>query len=187
VLASEWHCPADAVAMRTAKTLAESYGMTSAAALTRVVGHVVLAVIATAEADRTKDAAIAFVDLIHAATGKRALMACSGREPIDAVEDYVIERVTTINVSFVICTVRAAAARNRLVGFTEPFMPAPNSTEYAVIMAPYVEAIKASGRTDAMVQPSTDAFREWLKPRLDDGSYFGWIAQLDGPRWRPWA
>jgi len=42
------------------------------------------------------------------------------------------------------------------------------------------EMFKASGRTDAMVQPSTDAFREWLKPRLDDGSYFGWIARLDG-------
>ena len=42
------------------------------------------------------------------------------------------------------------------------------------------EMFKASGRTDAMVQPSTDAFRDWLKPRLDDRSYFGWIAQLDG-------
>src|SRR4051794_29435394 len=41
------------------------------------------------------------------------------------------------------------------------------------------EMFKASGRTDAIVQPSTDAFRDWLKPRLDDGSYFGWIAQLD--------
>ena len=42
------------------------------------------------------------------------------------------------------------------------------------------EMFKASARTDAMVQPSTDAFREWLKPRLDDGVYFGWIACLDG-------
>ena len=41
------------------------------------------------------------------------------------------------------------------------------------------EMFKASGRTDAIVQPSTDAFRDWLKPRLGDGSYFGWIAQLD--------
>ena len=41
------------------------------------------------------------------------------------------------------------------------------------------EMFKASGRTDAIVQPSTDAFRDWLKPRLDDESYFGWIAQLD--------
>lgn len=41
------------------------------------------------------------------------------------------------------------------------------------------EMFKASGRSDAIVQPSTDAFRVWLKPRLDDGSYFGWIAQLD--------
>jgi hypothetical protein len=42
------------------------------------------------------------------------------------------------------------------------------------------EMFKASGRTDAMVQPSTNAFKAWLKPRLDDGSYFGWIAQVDG-------
>lgn len=41
------------------------------------------------------------------------------------------------------------------------------------------EMFKASGRTDAMVEPSTSAFREWLKPHLRDGSYFGWIAQLD--------
>lgn len=42
------------------------------------------------------------------------------------------------------------------------------------------EMFKASGRTDAMVQASTDAFREWLKPRLDDGSYFGWLVVVDG-------
>ena len=41
------------------------------------------------------------------------------------------------------------------------------------------EMFKASGRTDAIVQPSTSAFRDWLKPRLDDESYFGWIARLD--------
>jgi GNAT superfamily N-acetyltransferase len=42
------------------------------------------------------------------------------------------------------------------------------------------EMFKASGRTDAIVQPSTNAFRDWLKPRLDDGSYFGWFALVDG-------
>ena len=42
------------------------------------------------------------------------------------------------------------------------------------------EMFKASGRTDAMVQPSTDAFKYWLKPRLHDGSYFGWMARVDG-------
>lgn len=42
------------------------------------------------------------------------------------------------------------------------------------------EMFKASGRTDVMVQPSTNAFKAWLKPRLDDGSYFGWIAQVEG-------
>ena len=42
------------------------------------------------------------------------------------------------------------------------------------------EMFKASGRTDAIVQPSTNAFKDWLKPRLDDGSYFGWIAEVNG-------
>lgn len=42
------------------------------------------------------------------------------------------------------------------------------------------EMFKASGRTDAMMQPSTDAFRAWLRPRLSDGSYFGWIAEIGG-------
>src|SRR5690349_6151663 len=60
VLASEWHCPADAVAQRLATTLAESHGKATAAALVRINGHHVLAAIAAAEADRTKDAPIAF-------------------------------------------------------------------------------------------------------------------------------
>lgn len=42
------------------------------------------------------------------------------------------------------------------------------------------EMFKASGRTDAIVQPSTVAFKDWLKPRLYDGSYFGWLALVDG-------
>ena len=42
------------------------------------------------------------------------------------------------------------------------------------------EMFKASGRSDAIVQPSTNAFKDWVKPRLDDGSYFGWIAGVDG-------
>lgn len=42
------------------------------------------------------------------------------------------------------------------------------------------EMFKASGRTDAAVQQSTDAFRAWLKPRLADRSYFGWFAQVNG-------
>jgi hypothetical protein len=141
VLASEWHCPADAVAQRLAKVLGESYGLTTAASLVKLFGHVVLAVIATAEADRSKDAAFAVVDLVHATTGKRAFMAAGFREPIEAAEGYITERITTVNLSYIIRTVRAVAARNGLVGFDAPFMYAPTSTEYAVVMAPYVEAI----------------------------------------------
>jgi GNAT superfamily N-acetyltransferase len=42
------------------------------------------------------------------------------------------------------------------------------------------EMFKASGRTDAPLAPMSAAFREWLEPRLADGSYFGWIAMQAG-------
>ncbi len=42
------------------------------------------------------------------------------------------------------------------------------------------EMFKASGRTDAMLQPMTTAFRAWLQPRLADGRYFGWMVDLEG-------
>jgi hypothetical protein len=140
-LASEWHCPADAVAQRIAKTLGESYGLTTAASLARVFGYVVLAVTATAEADRTKDAAIAFVDLIHATTGGRAFMACGFREPIEAVDGYVTERITTVNLSYIIRT-RARRRRTQWARWVQCALHVrPTSTEYAVVMAPYAEAI----------------------------------------------
>ena len=37
------------------------------------------------------------------------------------------------------------------------------------------EMFKASGRTDEMVAPMTEQFGPWLKPRLEDGRYFGWF------------
>ena len=38
------------------------------------------------------------------------------------------------------------------------------------------EMFKASGRTDEVLAPMTDHFREWVRPRLENGDYFGWIA-----------
>jgi GNAT superfamily N-acetyltransferase len=69
---------------------------------------------------------------------------------------------------------------------TESRSPASRAATYRPVVAGDLELIcrhrhemfKASGRTDAIVQPSTSAFRDWLKPRLDDESYFGWIARL---------
>jgi ribosomal protein S18 acetylase RimI-like enzyme len=34
-----------------------------------------------------------------------------------------------------------------------------------------------SGRTRESLQPMTAAFEQWLSPRLDDGSYFGWMLE----------
>jgi GNAT superfamily N-acetyltransferase len=37
-----------------------------------------------------------------------------------------------------------------------------------------------SGRTRQPLQPMTTAFERWLSPRLDDGSYFGWMLEDAG-------
>ena len=37
-----------------------------------------------------------------------------------------------------------------------------------------------SGRTRESLQPMTSAFRQWLIPRLADGSYFGWMLEDAG-------
>jgi hypothetical protein len=34
-----------------------------------------------------------------------------------------------------------------------------------------------SGRTREALRPMTAAFEQWLSPRLDDGSYFGWMLE----------
>jgi GNAT superfamily N-acetyltransferase len=38
----------------------------------------------------------------------------------------------------------------------------------------------ASGRTRESLQPMTASFRQWLIPRLSDGSYFGWMLEGAG-------
>ncbi|MBV9543133.1 MAG: hypothetical protein JOY61_02005 [Chloroflexi bacterium] len=137
---SEWHTPADAVAVRLAAAIADAYGTTRAASMTRIFSHVLLATVSQAE-HRSADAPICFVDLIRESDGKRAYTAFGGAGSLpEPVEGFTVERSTTVNVSFLIRAVRVAAARNRLVGFDAPMMPAPDSTEYAVIMAPYAEA-----------------------------------------------
>jgi len=50
-------------------------------------------------------------------------------------------------------------------------------SDLALICRHRHEMFKESGRTDEIVQPSITAFKEWLKPRLEDSSYFGWIAR----------
>lgn len=43
------------------------------------------------------------------------------------------------------------------------------------------EMFRDAGRGDDVLKPMTLHFREWLRPRLNDGSYFGFIAcQEDG-------
>jgi GNAT superfamily N-acetyltransferase len=37
-----------------------------------------------------------------------------------------------------------------------------------------------SGRTHESLRPMTAAFEQWLVPRLDDGSYFGWMLEDAG-------
>src|SRR5438477_4131352 len=54
MIASEWSCPADAVAVRAAKVLGMGHGLTLGAALVRVFSHHLLAAIALAEAATRK-------------------------------------------------------------------------------------------------------------------------------------
>jgi GNAT superfamily N-acetyltransferase len=42
------------------------------------------------------------------------------------------------------------------------------------------EMFKVSGRTDAMLAEMSEGFRVWLKPRLEDGRYFGWMIEEHG-------
>jgi hypothetical protein len=37
-----------------------------------------------------------------------------------------------------------------------------------------------SGRTREALWPMTAAFEQWLSPRLEDGSYFGWMLEDAG-------
>ena len=42
------------------------------------------------------------------------------------------------------------------------------------------EMFRASGRPDALIAAMAGPFRQWLEPRLEDGRYFGWVAEEDG-------
>lgn len=42
------------------------------------------------------------------------------------------------------------------------------------------EMFRDAGRRDDVLAPMTAHFREWLKPRLADGSYFGFVMSDDG-------
>jgi hypothetical protein len=138
MIATEWSCPADAVAVRAAKVLGLSHGLTLGAALVRMFSHYLLAAIALAEANKTKDSPFAVVDLIHEASGRRAYAAFGGRDVTpETVEGYAVERCTTVNVSLLIRATRAAAACNGLVGFDAAMMPPPDSEAFAAIMKPY--------------------------------------------------
>jgi hypothetical protein len=138
MIVTEWSCPADAVAVRAAKVLGLSHGLTLGAVLVRIFSHYLLAAIALAEANKTKDSPFAVVDLIHEASGRRAYAAFGGRDVTpETIEGYAVERCTTVNISLLIRATRAAAACNGLVGFDALMMPAPGSAEFAAIMRPY--------------------------------------------------
>jgi hypothetical protein len=142
-LASDWFLPVDAVAALLADTLAQSHSRIMAATLVKSFGHIVLAVIAQAGSDRPKDAPICFIDLTREADGRHAYMGCGGRDSMpEPVEGYTAERAITLNVSFLIRSVRPAAARRGLAGFREPFLPAPSTPELASIMRPYTDAMQ---------------------------------------------
>jgi GNAT superfamily N-acetyltransferase len=42
------------------------------------------------------------------------------------------------------------------------------------------EMFRDSGRAEAVVAAMSDPFRLWLQPRLEDGRYFGFVAEAEG-------
>lgn len=42
------------------------------------------------------------------------------------------------------------------------------------------EMFRDAGRSDDVLSPMTTHFREWVRPRLQDGSYFGFVMLDDG-------
>jgi hypothetical protein len=145
--ARSWFLPIDAVALLLSAALAEVYGATMAAQLVRVFGDVVLNVVAEADDNPAIDALFAVTDFV-APDGRRAHLACGAREG-DAVTaiaaqvarspaaaGFVTERITMINVSHLIRTVRINAARIG-VDLVAPFMPAPASAEFQHLMEPF--------------------------------------------------
>jgi len=53
-------------------------------------------------------------------------------------------------------------------------------TDLELICRHREEMFRDAGRTDDILAPMTAHFREWLKPRLADGSYFGFVMSDDG-------
>ncbi|WP_407174435.1 hypothetical protein [Bradyrhizobium sp. STM 3562] len=155
--ASRWYTPVDAVAILLVLELAKTYGAGVAASFARAFADTLLNVIAEAEHGPI-DALFVMVDLIREADGTRGHLACGahaaslamiGAEVANLAPGYTIERVTAINVNQITRTVRANAARLG-VDLSGPFMPAPGSTEFTEIMAPFAELptgmVEASAR-----------------------------------------
>jgi ribosomal protein S18 acetylase RimI-like enzyme len=53
-------------------------------------------------------------------------------------------------------------------------------TDLALICDHRERLFVSAGHDRATLKPMIDAFRDWLRPRLADKSYFGWIIERDG-------
>jgi GNAT superfamily N-acetyltransferase len=42
------------------------------------------------------------------------------------------------------------------------------------------EMFRESGRPEHLIAAMAEPFRVWLRPRLEDGRYFGWLLERDG-------
>lgn len=53
-------------------------------------------------------------------------------------------------------------------------------TDIELICRHRAEMFAEAGRTAAAISEMAEPFQTWLRPRLEDGRYFGFIAKLDG-------
>jgi hypothetical protein len=165
-----WYMPADCVGLMLTAALAKAYDMTIAAQIVRAFGDAWLTAVAKADADTEidaeTDASFAVADLVRKDDSQRALMAwCAGSAALAQLPEaksYTIERVTVVNVSSIVRAVRANAASCDL-DLSSPFMPAPDSEQFAEIMAPY-----AAIETGVVVEVRALEKREALVRRLGE-------------------
>ncbi len=53
-------------------------------------------------------------------------------------------------------------------------------SDFDLIVHHRAEMFRDSGRSEKLLSAMAGPFRGWLRPRLDDGSYFGWVVEAAG-------
>jgi hypothetical protein len=159
------YVPADVVAVMLTKELAQTYGAKQAARLVIMFADVVLRAVALSEADTTTDLMISVADVEH--DGRHGHLAYIGRnaDAAEVADDYIIERVVSVNVTRTIKTIRACASAEH-IDLSGAFMPVPGSAEFDEIMSPFAKLPSGIVEISAFRQRVAAARRAGERARL---------------------